>query len=836
MDEEANIFLYLAAVKKLWETDPAQAHSLEVFLTWEQEYNHSPFLIPSDSTTILQGQCSLIGDKHRIACCVWDFTEEAPVLRVEGDTSIQRFRIVFDDGYPIFEELDLLYVTEDALSYGEKLEVIYDVVNYLRQHRPQLDVRSLSLADYREALEALAPAYESRTILIMHRETRPHVRAFVRTAVEDMAADEISNQLILPLDGTYALSRDVIKAPHSTHSAFVLLQPQTGWRVLQELEFLAEAFRYRAKLREDFVLQFDQAKVLEENERRGLVLKLSLGTDAPVGGGDRLLVYNRGERAPIGLLTLDLDEGQYMIGTLKWNDYSARDSIHDPEIYARPQRGPESFASSMFDALVVNFKDKGTFESPALCSAFGVERTRYTHHGPPDVCVADLDSSQAQAWKNAVDDENPLVVIQGPPGTGKTHVLVRLIRELVASGQRILVTGPSNVSVDNVCTRILDLPLLRIGKQRDSINEIVSKNSWMYNIEAVREFQRKNKDQKASVYAGTHIGILKEELISIDAEKNGIFDAIIFDEAGMANLGEFALCAKLARRAILFGDHQQLPPFPLPREVEDHLRGFRVADRAVWSGIQLSALQWLIDRRGLPVNLLRTSYRCQNPRLMRFASTLFYNARVRASAQAEYYTLPFDERLKVYPPNSLRIFSTSRLPLPLRKETLLISGNRPGLENGLEARVVIALFYSLLRRYPIEEITVITPYRRQARLIRKSLSLAAARGIKPDLTLKPDEWDGFLRRHIATVDSFQGGESDVVIISYVRSNDGGGIGFVDDPHRINVAHTRCRRELIIVADIDCLAAQARNNIPRRLRRAILRDGEISDVPPGFAEE
>ena len=76
----------------------------------------------------------------------------------------------------------------------------------------------------------------------------------------------------------------------------------------------------------------------------------------------------------------------------------------------------------------------------------------------------------------------------------------------------------------------------------------------------------------------------------------------------------------------------------------------------------------------------------------------------------------------------------------------------------------------------------------------------------------------------------------MVIISYVRSNDGGGIGFVDDPHRINVAHTRCRRELIIVADIDCLAAQARNNIPRRLRRAILRDGEISDVPPGFAEE
>ena len=85
-------------------------------------------------------------------------------------------------------------------------------------------------------------------------------------------------------------------------------------------------------------------------------------------------------------------------------------------------------------------------------------------------------------------------------------------------------------------------------------------------------------------------------------------------------------------------------------------------------------------------------------------------------------------------------------------------------------------------------------------------------------------WRLFTR--IATVDSFQGGESDVVVICYVRSNKGKGIGFVDDANRINVAHTRARREMVIVGDIDCLKSQARNNIFHRMERACERDGEL----------
>jgi superfamily I DNA and/or RNA helicase len=185
--------------------------------------------------------------------------------------------------------------------------------------------------------------------------------------------------------------------------------------------------------------------------------------------------------------------------------------------------------------------------------------------------------------------------------------------------------------------------------------------------------------------------------------------------------------------------------------------------------------------------------------------------------------------MRIFPPSTLRLYRTSELPLSVRRERLVLTGKRPGLENPLEAHVVVDVFYQFIRRYPLKEITIITPYRRQVRLIRDSLSLAAVREITENRNLSQNAWEHFLRSRISTVDSFQGGESDVVIICYVRSNEGYGIGFVDDPNRINVAHTRCRREMAIVADIDCLKSQARNQIAVRMERAIIRDGEIIDV-------
>ena len=98
------------------------------------------------------------------------------------------------------------------------------------------------------------------------------------------------------------------------------------------------------------------------------------------------------------------------------------------------------------------------------------------------------------------------------------------------------------------------------------------------------------------------------------------------------------------------------------------------------------------------------------------------------------------------------------------------------------------------------------------------------------------DWETFKHKQISTVDSFQGGESDLVIICYVRSNESGGIGFVDDPQRINVAHTRCRSEMKIIGDLSCLKKQARNRIFKRMERAIQRDGEIINVKSSYLKD
>ena len=86
------------------------------------------------------------------------------------------------------------------------------------------------------------------------------------------------------------------------------------------------------------------------------------------------------------------------------------------------------------------------------------------------------------------------------------------------------------------------------------------------------------------------------------------------------------------------------------------------------------------------------------------------------------------------------------------------------------------------------------------------------------------------------MDSFQGAESDIVIICYVRSNKNEGIGFVDNPNRVNVAHTRCRREIVIIGDLEGLKQQARNNIFERMSRAFSRDGKLIEVSEDMLKE
>jgi superfamily I DNA and/or RNA helicase len=243
----------------------------------------------------------------------------------------------------------------------------------------------------------------------------------------------------------------------------------------------------------------------------------------------------------------------------------------------------------------------------------------------------------------------------------------------------------------------------------------------------------------------------------------------------------------------------------------------------------ISALEYLAEQRKIPVIMLQNSYRCQNPRLLRFASTLFYDAVVKTSVRAEYYRLPYHERERRYPRSTMRLYSTSSLPETVRTEQLCFDGRKPGLANRSEALVCAEIFYEASKKYPLNEISIIAPYRKQVSLIQDILSLEHLNYLLKNKNISYGQWNDFLFSRVATVDSFQGGESDVVIICYVRSNKDDGIGFIDNPNRINVAHTRCRREMHIIGDIECLKRQSKGEIFDRLERAFRRDGEIIEI-------
>jgi len=447
-----------------------------------------------------------------------------------------------------------------------------------------------------------------------------------------------------------------------------------------------------------------------------------------------------------------------------------------------------------------------------------------------------MDKSQSRAWSCAVNGDNPITLIQGPPGTGKSKVLVDVVRELCREGKRILITAPSNTAVDNVCRKLKDLPLLRFGKQERSIASDVAASNWIGDDKAVMRFSDMRKEMKCGIYAGTHIGLLWDDIIQGDMSKNGIYDVIIFDEAGMTSINEFLLLSMLAERAVLFGDHKQLPPFPLSTTAIEKLTAeqgpFLTGTEILING---SALEWLAESRGFPVILLTRSYRCQNPRLLRFSSILFYDALVSPSENAEYFKLPYNEREKRYPQSTLKLISTSKLPDTIKQESLIFEGTKPGIENITEAILSVYEIYRLMQKLPLLEITLIAPYKRQVKLIRSMLSYQKATLCSKE-KLNKNSWNYFIENRISTVDSFQGGESDAVIICYVRSNNTGTIGFVDDANRINVAHTRCRKEMIVIGDIECLKAEARSEIFKRLERTIIRDGKVVELDEKMFKE
>lgn len=416
--------------------------------------------------------------------------------------------------------------------------------------------------------------------------------------------------------------------------------------------------------------------------------------------------------------------------------------------------------------------------------------------------LAELNHSQVQAIKSVL--QRPLSLIQGPPGTGKTVTAATLVYHLVKSGvSKMLVCSPSNVAVDQLTERIhsTGLKVVRVSaKSREDIESSVQfltlheqvKNNIAYpelqKLIRLKELQKELNfaDEKrylklvriceseilksADVICTTCVGAGDRRL------KSYRFSTVLIDEATQATEPECLIpLVHGTKHAILVGDHQQLGPVIMNKKASKAGLCQSLFERLVMLGIR-------------PIRL-QVQYR-MHPCLSEFPSNVFYDGSLQNGVTTEDRVR---EKLQFsWPDLKQPMFFYSNLG----QEEISSSGT--SYLNRAEAVNVEKIVTKLLKAniHP-SQIGVITPYEGQRSFVVQYMKLNGA---------MPKE--KYEQIEVASVDAFQGREKDYIIFTCVRSNDHQGIGFLNDPRRMNVGLTRAKYGLIVLGNPKVLSKHA----------------------------
>lgn len=429
-----------------------------------------------------------------------------------------------------------------------------------------------------------------------------------------------------------------------------------------------------------------------------------------------------------------------------------------------------------------------------------------------DISLPWLNATQQHAV-NEVLRAKDVAIVHGPPGTGKTTTLVEAINETLARESQVLVCAQSNMAVDWISEQLVDrgINVLRIGNPT-RVNDKMLGFTYERRFEAhpdysqlwairkaIRELrmQRKGRTENWHQKMDRLRSRATELEISINADlfgqarviastlvgaSNKILDGqhystLFIDEAAQALEPACWIAIRRANRVILAGDHCQLPPTVK-------------SIAALKAGLGKTLMERIVDSKPEVVTLLDTQYR-MNEEIMRFSSSWFYDGKVKAaSITAHRGILDYDTPIEWVDDVANDDETVG--------ETFV--GETFGRINKVEARQVMELLQAYFEKIGKQRILdesidvgIISPYRAQVQYLRHL--------IKKETFFKPF-------RHLLsvnTVDGFQGQERDVIIVSLVRSNSDGQIGFLRDLRRMNVAMTRARSKLIIIGDHETLA-------------------------------
>ena len=433
-----------------------------------------------------------------------------------------------------------------------------------------------------------------------------------------------------------------------------------------------------------------------------------------------------------------------------------------------------------------------------------------------------------------------VAIVHGPPGTGKTTTLVEAINETLMRESQVLVCAQSNMAVDWISEKLVDrgINVLRIGNPT-RVNDKMLGFTYERRFEshadypqlwairkAIRELRKNRK--KGSENYHQKMDRLKSRAAEIELRINAElfgearviactlvgsahhllegmkFGTLFIDEAAQALEAACWIPMKRASRVILAGDHCQLPPTVK-------------SIAALRAGLGKTLMERIAENKPEVVTLLKIQYR-MNDEIMRFSSDWFYGGKVESAPQIKYRSvLDYDHPItwidtsneenqitiegEDAPEDSASTASSvsaanQNSDLNFKEQFV---GESFGRINKAEAELTLLTLaeYStkIGKQRVLEEridVGIISPYRAQVQYLKKL--------IKKYEFFKP------YRRLISvnTVDGFQGQERDVILISLVRSNDEGQIGFLKDLRRMNVAMTRARMKLIILGNKDTM--------------------------------
>ncbi len=483
----------------------------------------------------------------------------------------------------------------------------------------------------------------------------------------------------------------------------------------------------------------------------------------------------------------------------------------------------------MFDALERVMNAKGT--------RLAYLRDLFYSHQPAGTFTFDamrfpwLNASQERAVNDVLRAKD-VRVLHGPPGTGKTTTLVEAINETLKRETQVLVCAQSNTAVDWISEKLVDcgIPVLRLGNPTRVNDKMLSftyehrfadhpdyPKLWQVR-RTMREMRRRRRESGERFHQ--KIERLKEVAVELEVRINADifgqarviastlvgagnklldghkFGTLFIDEAAQALEAACWIPIRRASRVIFAGDHCQLPPTV---KSLDALKG----------GLGTTLMERIVNNKPECVSLLEVQYR-MNDEIMQFSSDYFYHGKMRSAPEVAHRVIHEGDAPILW-------FDTSAINLGEDEQDNFreqFIGETFGRVNKGEAGLTLSLlqiyFQRVGKQYILDnriDVGIISPYRAQVQYIKRLIRKRAF--------FKPF-------RHLITVntvDGFQGQERDVILISLVRANDMGQIGFLRDLRRMNVAITRARMKLFILGDAPTMT---RHPFYRRLFNYIQR--------------